>query len=106
MLVNHHSPSLFAPASSTVQYGTMIRLSLLSASGRTCLVRNSERQLYRADSRWAVNHTNVTADGKFVITALFENLSDRFPVDLLNGYVGFREYFEAKPESRIIAVPR
>jgi oligogalacturonide lyase len=36
---------------------------------------------------------------------MYEDLSARFRVDLLNGYVGFREYHEARPLSFILAVP-
>jgi len=52
-----------------------------------------------------VGMTSVTAEGRFVVTSLFENLSDRFAVDLFASGAGFREYFEAKPESKIVAVP-
>jgi oligogalacturonide lyase len=69
------------------------------------LMRNTERQLYRAEARWSVGLTSATAEGRFVVTALYENLSDRFPVDLLGSGAGYSEYFEAKPESRVIAVP-
>jgi len=69
------------------------------------LVRNAERQIYRAEAKWAVGLTSVTAEGRSVITSLYENSSDRFAVDLFATGAGFNEYFEAKPESRIIAVP-
>lgn len=48
--------------------------------------------------------TNVTADGRYLCTGLYEDLSGRFPVDLLRGYVGFREYWEAMPLSRILRI--
>ena len=69
------------------------------------LVRNSERVIYRAEAKWAVGLTSVSAEGRFVVTSLFENLSDRFAVDLFGTGGGFNEYFEAKPESRIVAIP-
>ena len=47
---------------------------------------------------------NVTADGKYVCASISEDKSDEFPVDLLRGYVGFRETWEAKPLSRIMRV--
>ena len=50
------------------------------------------------------NMTNVTADGRYVCTLLFEDLSDKFGVDLLHGYVGFEEYWAARPLSRIVRV--
>jgi len=52
-----------------------------------------------------VGLSSVSAEGRFVVTSLFENLSDRFAVDLYAGGAGFREYFEARPESRILAIP-
>jgi len=52
-----------------------------------------------------VGLTSVSAEGRFVVTSLFENLSDRFAVDLFGTGGGFNEYFEAKPESRIVAIP-
>jgi oligogalacturonide lyase len=48
--------------------------------------------------------TNVTADGRYVCSVLFEDLSEEFEVDLLRGYVGFQEYWAAKPLSRVIRV--
>ena len=69
------------------------------------LARNTERQIYRAEAKWAVGMTSVTAEGRFVVTSLFENLSDRFAVDLFGSGAGFNEYFEAKPESKILAIP-
>ena len=66
---------------------------------------NREREIYRAPDAFNVNMTNVSADGKFVLTGLYEDLSHKFTVDLLNGYVGFKEYHDARPRSIIIAVP-
>jgi oligogalacturonide lyase len=69
------------------------------------LVRNSERQIYRAEAKWSVGLTSASAEGRFVVTSLFENLSDRFAVDLFGSGAGFNEYFEARPESKILAIP-
>lgn len=69
------------------------------------LISNQERLLYRADPNYLVNMTNVTADGTAVCSVIYEDLSGKFKVDLLSGYVGFREYWEAHPDSRIIVVP-
>ncbi|NBO92895.1 MAG: oligogalacturonide lyase, partial [Planctomycetia bacterium] len=41
------------------------------------------------------------ADGKHVYFGVWEDLSDRFPIDLMRGYVGFTETWEARPLSRI-----
>jgi|DewCreStandDraft_5_1066085.scaffolds.fasta_scaffold00088_63 oligogalacturonide lyase len=62
------------------------------------------RELYVAPQRFLTNILNCTADGRYICTGLYEDLSDRFRVDLLHGYVGFREYWEARPLSRIIRV--
>lgn len=63
------------------------------------LERCEERTLYRAPEGFLTNMTNVTADGRYVCTGLYQDLTDRFPVDLLHGYVGFDEYWEAHPRS-------
>ncbi len=63
-----------------------------------------ERRIYRAPQRFLTNMTNVTADGRYVCTGLYEDLSHRFRVDLLHGYVGFKEYWEAMPLSQIMRI--
>lgn len=63
-----------------------------------------QRELYRLDEGWDVSMINVTADGKYVCASISEDMSDRFPVDLLRGYVGFWETWEAKPRSHIMRV--
>jgi oligogalacturonide lyase len=68
------------------------------------LITLAERRIYRAPDRFLTNMTNVTADGCFVCTGLYEDLSHKFKIDLLHGYVGFREYWEAMPLSQVIAI--
>ncbi len=63
------------------------------------------RRLYHVPDGYSVNMTNVTADGQYVCTGIYEDLSARFAVDLLHGYVGFEEYWAAKPHSKIIRIP-
>lgn len=63
-----------------------------------------ERILYHVPEGYAVNLTSVTADGKYICTAIYEDLSSRFNVDLLHGYVGFTEYWEAMPHSQILQI--
>ena len=63
-----------------------------------------QRALYEMPPGWDVSMINVTADGRYVCASISEDMSDRFPVDLLRGYVGFRETWEAKPLSRIMRV--
>jgi oligogalacturonide lyase len=68
-------------------------------------LRNLEmRAIYRPPDGMSTNITNVSADGKFVYTGLYEDLSKKFKVDLLFGYVGFHEYHEARPLSQIIEI--
>jgi oligogalacturonide lyase len=63
-----------------------------------------ERRLYRAPDGFLTNMTNVTADGNYVCTGLYEDLSGQFKLDLLHGYVGFREYWAAMPLSQVLRI--
>lgn len=76
--------------------------------GRDLLALNldtlEERMLYQAPDDFLPNMTNVTADGQSVCTVLYEDLSTKFNIDLLHGYVGFAEYWAAKPRSRILRI--
>ena len=62
------------------------------------------RVLYRMDEGWDVSIINCSADGRHLYAAISEDLSDRFRVDYLRGYIGFRQTWEARPLSRIIKV--
>lgn len=64
----------------------------------------AQRTLYEMPPNFDVSMINVTADGRYVCASISEDMSDRFPVDLLRGYVGFRETWEARPLSRIMRV--
>ena len=46
----------------------------------------------------------ATADGRSLVIGMYQDLSDRFPIDMDNGYIGFREYWEAHPHSIIYAL--
>jgi len=48
--------------------------------------------------------TNVTADGRYVCTSEVTDLSDRIYTDLGHGYIGFREWWEARPPSKILKI--
>lgn len=63
-----------------------------------------ERPLDEVPPGWSTNMLNCSADGKYVCTGIYEDLSHRFDVDLLHGYVGFREYWEAHPLSRVLRI--
>ncbi len=63
-----------------------------------------QRVLYVMEKGWDVSMCNITADGKFICASISEDKSDEFTVDLLRGYVGFRETWAAKPRSHVIRV--
>lgn len=63
-----------------------------------------QRALYRLPDGYSNNMTNVSADGQHVLTGIYEDLSAKFKVNLLHGYVGFEEYWAAKPHSQIVAI--
>jgi oligogalacturonide lyase len=63
------------------------------------------RPLYTRPEGFVGGSANATADGRFICTGHSEDLSDRFPVDLGHGYVGFREIWEARPHSMVVKVP-
>jgi oligogalacturonide lyase len=77
-------------------------------SGRALVALDLEtlkmRELCRAPDGFTTSMTNATADGRYVMTALVEDLSQRFRVNMAHGYVGFHEYWEAHPLSRVIRV--
>ena len=68
------------------------------------LETGATRELYHAPAEFTTTMTNVTSDGRYVCTGLYEYLSHRFRVNLDHGYVGFREYWEARPLSRILRI--
>jgi len=65
----------------------------------------SLRPLHRTQSGYTAGNANPTADGKYVITGRCQDLSERFPVDLGHGYVGFREIWEARPHCVLLRIP-
>jgi oligogalacturonide lyase len=62
------------------------------------------RPIYTAPDGYFTEVVNGTADGCFACAGLYQDLSDRFAVDLDHGYVGFHEYWEARPHSMIVKV--
>lgn len=62
------------------------------------------RVIYRVPDGFDPEIINVTADGAHVCFPLSEDMSDRFPVDMQHGYIGFMEIWAAKPLSRIMRV--
>lgn len=63
-----------------------------------------EELLYEAPEGYHLGNASVTADGKFVLTCVQEDLSQRIRLDLGNGYVGHRELMEAAPHSMIVRI--
>lgn len=63
------------------------------------------RLLFEIESKWVVNMTNCSADGRYVYFGCFEDLSARIHTDMSRGYIGFAETWAAKPLSRIVRVP-
>ncbi len=68
------------------------------------LETHAVRELFRAPEGFTTTMTNVTADGRYVCTGLYEDLSHRFRVNLDHGYIGFREIWEAHPLSRVLRI--
>ena len=62
------------------------------------------RVIYSQPDGYRRGSTNITADGKYVCTPFTEDLSDRIRMDLGHGYIGFREYWEAHPQSMIVKI--
>lgn len=63
-----------------------------------------ERDLYRSPAGYSNNIISATGDGRFLCTVHYEDLSQRFRVDLLKGYVGFEQYWAARPRSVIVTI--
>lgn len=62
------------------------------------------RRLHQTGPGWCHSMTNCASDGRHVYFGMWEDQSHKFRVDLLRGYVGFKETFEAKPSSKIVEV--
>jgi oligogalacturonide lyase len=63
-----------------------------------------QRAIYHMAEGWDVSMINCSADGRHVYCSLSEDMSHRFRVDLLRGYVGFRETWAAMPLSQVVQV--
>ena len=61
------------------------------------------REIATLEEGYVVSQLNVTADGKRILYGDSEDLSDRIQTDLLRGYVGFAETWEARPHSRVVS---
>ncbi|MDR0730975.1 MAG: oligogalacturonate lyase family protein [Treponema sp.] len=64
------------------------------------------RPLFTLPENQIPEMVNATADGKYLIFSISEDLSDKIQkIDMAHGYIGFRESWELKPFSQIVRVP-
>ena len=64
------------------------------------------RLLYNLPDKQNFGMINATSDGKHVIFCMSEDLSDKIAkLDLMHGYVGFKETWELHPLCQIVKVP-
>lgn len=63
-----------------------------------------ERIIYHVPDGFKWGMMNVTADGTYLCSVINEDLSYRLKLDLGHGYVGFQEYWEARPLSRVLRI--
>jgi oligogalacturonide lyase len=68
------------------------------------LTTNVERLLWKCPTGYLPNLLSAAADGRHVFSVIYQDLTTKFPVDLLNGYVGINEYHDAHPHSQVIRV--
>lgn len=64
----------------------------------------AERILYEGPPGFVGGKLNCTADGKYLITTLQEDFSEKLHLDLGNCYRGHKELMEAKPKAQILKV--
>jgi oligogalacturonide lyase len=62
------------------------------------------KDLWTIPEKFFFSMISFTHGGDFVYLGVFQDFSDRFPVDLQHDYIGFEETFLAKPESRILKI--
>lgn len=85
-----------------------VREEIFYNQGKTVYALDLEtyarRPLFTSPEGYTLQTANATADGKYLITGYTEDLSNRFQVDLGNGYVGFHEIWEAHPHCVIVRI--
>jgi len=62
------------------------------------------RPIYTIPAGFKFGGARVMADGKYVIGSLGEDMSKKVVQNLSAGYVGMKETFEAKPDTRILRI--
>ena len=68
------------------------------------LLTLESRPLFKGPEGFNLESGLVGADGKYLYTTAIEDLSKRIYTNLSASYVGFEEFFRAKPDCRIIRV--
>ncbi len=69
------------------------------------LKTRSLRALWTAPDGFCTSMLSVTADGRYVVLSIYEDLSHRITKYGMYAYAGFGETFEAHPLGRVIRVP-
>ncbi len=68
------------------------------------LKTGQQRELYRRPEGYRLGNCSCTADGRTVCVAVSQDLSGQILMDLGHGYVGFAEYWAARPHCMIVAI--
>ncbi|MEI7027729.1 oligogalacturonate lyase family protein [Paenibacillus sp. y28] len=68
------------------------------------LLTMEERSLYTVPEGYNFGSMSCTADGRKLCFGINEDMSGRFPTDMGNGYLGFEQYFAARPHCAIMAL--
>jgi len=100
----HDEPGLitaFANPRRDEAYLTLNGAKLLAVD----LPKARTRVLYTAPDGYRLAMHSCTADGQTVCIATNQDLAGRIRMDLGHGYIGFREYWAARPHCQIVAVP-
>lgn len=69
-----------------------------------CVKSKNIKKIYTVPEGFSSNILSVNSDGSFIYTAIYEDLSKKFNVNILNNYVGFEKYMLSKPISKIIKI--
>lgn len=69
------------------------------------LVTLQERVLYETPPGFRARTVNVTADGRYVCTNVFEDVADRLSIEMSDRGVRIDQTFDLRPLSRVVRVP-
>ncbi len=64
-----------------------------------------QRVLHTGAEGYRLGNFSCTADGKTLCVAEQEDMTNRLRMDTGHGYLGFADYFAARPHCRILAIP-